>query len=459
MKRLLPLLGAVFVLALALSSAAGADTFRVERPHTSAGAGPVTFSPSTTQQAIPFTSSQPTAGTGPMPFAALEGIWQAAGSTYGIPWEVLAAINKVETNFGQNLGPSSAGAVGWMQFMPSTWARWGIDANGDGVADPNNPTDAIFSAARYLAGCGGQFDITRAVYCYNHASWYVNEVMGLAALYSRGAGNGLGLASSDTLFSSGAQLKPQLTKVRGQIATAKTQAAAASAGARRLARSERRFLHVATTAHLLSTQLDAQKNAVLLGVRRNALESRLARLRNRLRSATGQLGRLRSQASAGELLSAPLYGDFGSAGQSGGVVSIAAQYLGIPYKWAGASPMTGFDCSGLVQYVFAQLGISLPHNTVAQWNSPNAVSVPRNQLQPGDLVFFDNLDHVGIYIGDGSFIDAPHTGAFVRVDSLRGPWERANYDGAKRVVGTSLDSFQTGSGAAGFSSDVVYFTH
>ena len=125
-----------------------------------------------------------------MSFAALRPIWQAAGNAYGIPWEVLAAINKVETNFGSNLGPSSAGAVGWMQFMPSTWARWGIDANGDGVADPNNPTDAIFSAARYLAGCGGQFDIARAVYCYNHASWYVNEVLGLASLYSQGGGAG-----------------------------------------------------------------------------------------------------------------------------------------------------------------------------------------------------------------------------------------------------------------------------
>jgi len=68
-----------------------------------------------------------------------------------VPWSVLAAINKVETGFGQNMGPSSAGAIGWMQFMPDTWARWGTDANGDGVADPWNAEDAIYSAARYLA--------------------------------------------------------------------------------------------------------------------------------------------------------------------------------------------------------------------------------------------------------------------------------------------------------------------
>jgi hypothetical protein len=455
MKRLLPLLGVVLVLALALSSAAGADTFRVERPHTGGGGSTVSFTPSSNTPAIPFTTSQ----TGPMSFAALRSIWQAAGSTYGIPWEVLAAINKVETNFGQNLGPSSAGAIGWMQFMPSTWARWGIDANGDGVADPNNPTDAIFSAARYLAACGGQLDITRAVYCYNHASWYVSEVMGLAALYSRGGNADF---STGSVFTASVDLKPEMKKVRGQIADSKNQVAAESAKARGLAHAERRLLHLASTAHVLSTQLEARKRAILLGARRSTLVHEVVQLRNRLRSATTRLGRLRDQAATGRLLSTQLYGGLGVAGQSGGVVSIAAQYLGIPYKWAGASPATGFDCSGLVQYVFAQLGVALPHNTVAQWNFPNAVSVPRDQLEPGDLVFFSGLDHVGIYIGNGDFIDAPHTGAVVRVDSLRGAWERANYDGARRIVGASFDnSFDTtefAPNATSFSSNVVYFT-
>src|SRR4029077_12734117 len=123
---------------------------------------------------------------------------------------------------------------------------------------------------------------------------------------------------------------------------------------------------------------------------------------------------------------------------------IALQYLGVPYVWAGASPF-GFDCSGLVKYVYAQMGISLPHNAAAQFHSPEAVSVPRSQLQPGDLVFFNRLDHVGIYIGNGEFIDAPHTGASVRIDSLSEGWYAANYDGAKRIVGASLDSFQPNS--------------
>ncbi len=105
--------------------------------------------------------------------------------------------------------------------------------------------------------------------------------------------------------------------------------------------------------------------------------------------------------------------------------SIALQYLGVPYVWGGASP-SGFDCSGLVMYVYAQLGISLPHYTVAQWNATEPIASPA----PGDLVFFNGLGHVGIYIGGGKFVDAPHTGSVVRIDSLS---SFGGYDGARRV--------------------------
>ena len=107
---------------------------------------------------------------------------------------------------------------------------------------------------------------------------------------------------------------------------------------------------------------------------------------------------------------------------------IALKYLGVPYVWGGASPR-GFDCSGLVMYVYAQLGISLPHYTVSQWDVTESIS--SSQMQPGDLVFFDNLGHVGIYIGGGQFVDAPHTGSVVRIDSLAG-WG-GSFDGARRV--------------------------
>ena len=111
----------------------------------------------------------------------LVSIYRSAGDQYGIDWRVLAAINRVETNFGRNTHVSSAGAVGWMQFLPSTWRRWGVDASGDGIADPYDPQDAIFSAARYLDAAGARRDIRRAVFAYNHANWYVNEVLSIAA--------------------------------------------------------------------------------------------------------------------------------------------------------------------------------------------------------------------------------------------------------------------------------------
>ena len=109
--------------------------------------------------------------------------------------------------------------------------------------------------------------------------------------------------------------------------------------------------------------------------------------------------------------------------------SIAARYLGVPYAWGGASP-AGFDCSGLVMYVYAQLGVSLPHYTVSQWNA--TTPIPTSSLAPGDLVFFDGLGHVGIYIGSGQFIHAPHTGTVVQIASLTGYWAE-HLDGARRV--------------------------
>ena len=104
-------------------------------------------------------------------------IYQAAGIEYGIRWEVLAAINEIETDYGRNLNVSSAGAVGWMQFIPSTWRMYGTDANDDGRKDPYNPVDAIFAAARYLSAAGYEDDVRRAIFAYNHADWYVDSVL------------------------------------------------------------------------------------------------------------------------------------------------------------------------------------------------------------------------------------------------------------------------------------------
>ncbi|MGH2897096.1 MAG: peptidoglycan DD-metalloendopeptidase family protein, partial [Solirubrobacteraceae bacterium] len=109
-------------------------------------------------------------------------IYQAAGIEYGIRWEVLAAINEIETDYGRNLNISSAGALGWMQFMPATWKQYGTDANRDGRKDPFNPVDAIFAAARYLRAAGADEDLRRAIFAYNHADWYVESVLMRARL-------------------------------------------------------------------------------------------------------------------------------------------------------------------------------------------------------------------------------------------------------------------------------------
>jgi murein DD-endopeptidase MepM/ murein hydrolase activator NlpD len=112
-------------------------------------------------------------------------IYQACGTEYGIPWEVLASINKIETGFGTNLNLSSAGAVGWMQFLPSSWEMYGVDANGDGRKDPYNPVDAICAAASYLKAAGGNKDLYNAIFAYNHADWYVQEVLLYARAYGK----------------------------------------------------------------------------------------------------------------------------------------------------------------------------------------------------------------------------------------------------------------------------------
>ena len=110
------------------------------------------------------------------------------------------------------------------------------------------------------------------------------------------------------------------------------------------------------------------------------------------------------------------------------VVGIALQYLGIPYVWGGSSPSTGFDCSGFVAYVYAQVGVYLPHHAASQYSYGTPVSY--DQLQPGDLVFFSGLGHVGIYIGGGQMVHAPHTGDVVRIASLAG---HGSFVGARRI--------------------------
>jgi membrane-bound lytic murein transglycosylase B len=104
-------------------------------------------------------------------------IYKAAAVQYGVPWQILAAINEIETDYGTDLSVSTAGAVGWMQFMPSTWLQYGVDALDAGYADPYNPVDAIFAAARYLRAAGAQTNLREAILAYNHSEEYANSVL------------------------------------------------------------------------------------------------------------------------------------------------------------------------------------------------------------------------------------------------------------------------------------------
>ena len=110
----------------------------------------------------------------------------------------------------------------------------------------------------------------------------------------------------------------------------------------------------------------------------------------------------------------------------------ARRLLGTPYRWGGDSPRTGFDCSGFLRFVYARFGVKLPHSSYADFDLGKRVA--RRSLQPSNLVFFNGVGHVGMYIGGGRFIDAPHSGADVQVASLSEPWYRSSYDGARRLL-------------------------
>ncbi|MGH3053936.1 MAG: NlpC/P60 family protein [Gaiellaceae bacterium] len=189
-----------------------------------------------------------------------------------------------------------------------------------------------------------------------------------------------------------------------------------------LGQQKRLLASINTSISQLQAQEAARERAA-----RAAAEARL-KAELAARQAAQQAAAAQAQQSSSPTLAPPPPVNVPTGAPGAGhpeAASIALHYLGVPYVYGGASP-SGFDCSGLVMYVYAQLGISLPHYTVAQWNATEPISSPA----PGDLVFFNGLGHVGIYIGGGRFVNAPHTGSVVRVDSLS---NFGGYDGARRV--------------------------
>jgi cell wall-associated NlpC family hydrolase len=212
---------------------------------------------------------------------------------------------------------------------------------------------------------------------------------------------------------------------------------------------ERELKHAHAQQQQIVTQRAADKSSIesQLGQRKallNSIHGEIAHLQAEERAREAELqreaqARLAAQqaSSSSAVLQQTVTGGGSGGGGApppppthGGVVGYAMSQLGKPYVWGGASPSTGFDCSGLVMWAFAQIGVSLPHNAAAQYGYGSYV--PRSDLQPGDLVFFNDLGHVGIYIGGNQFVEAPHTGADVRVSTITG-WYAATYYGARRI--------------------------
>jgi murein DD-endopeptidase MepM/ murein hydrolase activator NlpD len=218
---------------------------------------------------------------------------------------VLAAIDKVESNFGQNMGPSSAGAIGWMQFMPDTWARWGTDANADGIADPWNAEDAIYSAARYLAASGGATDIRAAVFSYNHAWWYVDEVLQLAQDY-----NGGGASFSNQLDTA----QQAIDAAKKTVVDANQRLLDAEVVLAQLQAREDQLSLKAQDAATLTGRLNAQKELTLFDVQVQAARADVDARKGELQQAQDALTAARDGTAstafapgAGALLSAPAY--------------------------------------------------------------------------------------------------------------------------------------------------------
>jgi len=241
-------------------------------------------------------------------------VMQQVSLQTGIPWQILAAIAKVESDFGREMATSEAGAIGYCRFLPQTCAAYATDGNGDGVADPYDFHDCIPAMGRFLLANGAPADMRRALYAYDHSWAYVDKVLAWAAAYG----------------------------------------------------------------YVDPTSIPAR------------------------------------------------------------AVELARPRIGAPYVWGAEGP-DAFDCSGLVLWVYEQLGLQVPRTAQQQFEW--AVPIEPSQLQPGDLAFFegtypspDRITHVGIYVGGGMVVMATNTGDYVREVPLSDPYWSAHFVSAGRPL-------------------------
>lgn len=445
------LLLAATAAALVGSGGAQAATFNVLPGRASLPSAAAPNAPG--EVAFPADLLAPPAKPPRLAYDELLSLWQHAAMRYGVPWEVLAAINEVESGLGANMGPSSANAVGWMQFLPSTWEAWGVDGDGDGVADPWNPTDAVYAAARYLAAAGGRDDIYRAVYAYNHAGWYVERVLGLAGEYLADPLRGRTLLAGvpGAVVLDGPTVQQRLAEARAELAALERRAVALQAAMARTDGALERASLASGNPSLSERAFRRLRRRVrALSLVQAARQARLERLLQDAERTKGDIQVLEQNALLADqraLAAGGLEGLIGTPPTPavGAVIDYAVRQLGVPYHWGGnhgysleqmetadPDPAAGFDCSSLIAWAYAKgAGIYVGDYTGSQWElgatAPGAIrgagpaqggGPPPGGYLPGDLLFFNDTDHVGMYLGNDLFIHAPHTGDVVRIARL-----------------------------------------
>lgn len=245
---------------------------------------------------LPPDLSTPPAAVQQLTPQELQPIWEGAGQTYGVPWQVLAAVNQVESDLGRNMGPSSAGAVGWMQFMPDTWRQYGVDADGNGVADPWNAQDAIYSAAHYLAASGAGTDLRGALLAYNHSEAYADRILQLTTSY---AGGNADLPSATSV---------SVDQAQQDVDDARAALDEGNAKVTQLEAEKRSLVVDAAAGDLLGDRLDAAQDAAQTDADLEAARAEVVDLRSKLDAAEQTLDAAKQAEVAGRLSGA--VGDF-----------------------------------------------------------------------------------------------------------------------------------------------------
>ena len=230
-----------------------------------------------------------------------------------------------------------------------------------------------------------------------------------------------GIDTASRVSDQDAQILSEVRKFRTEIKTREAELAKA--------RKKQEEVVAARAAHQAEIEgALAQRQQLLASIEDQIAELQAAERRRQERIQAAARARLSAEPAGPATTDSPTGAP---SSQYGGVVGIAMQYLGIPYRWGGSSPSTGFDCSGFTMYVFSRVGVSIPRTVSTQYGV--GVGVSRSELQPGDLVFFNGLGHVGIYIGGNQFIHSPHTGDVVKISAMTGYYD-SNYVGARRIL-------------------------